>query len=432
MAGIVSAIGAVASVINTVNTHSNGYNPNSIFHKEKDNILMSSNGSITKLLSKYIVEPIIICTESAKETEVFDKVCSLNADIFSGFYIQAFEILARDSGLDSSTIVDVMSTDRGTVGGVLLRGVKNGVSGAVRYAATKAIQKSMTASTESNEHPNYLSGLFKDGARIKISTEAKDPVQILTDIEDGINDIKAGLKEKQEKDKERFSVTPGYKQGDLEDSVGYAMLQRTFNVNFKYKGNNGFQTIEIPIIVKAHIIVTDIDNIIAMLRPNTEENKWYWRLLAWKADEISFRELVFGGDLVAKYKQDRLRDKDNLFNTISRRRESAAVTKFDTKITGFEKFFNMLVISSDDKIKLDRHMRGNIMDERIKQELLTQATAMTATVIDPDYERVTMLTRDIRGRSEVGFKALSKKKDNDSSHFTEMLKALMMNKPMAF
>lgn len=417
MVGISDAIVVVSKLINKTESDKDSI-------KQVSN-LAKVNGSITKLVSKYTIEPILICTDNAKATEVFDKVCALNTDVFSGFYMQAFEILARDFGMKPSLIVDVMSTDNS---GLIMGVVKDKAKSLVKAGAKEAINYGVKMWESKEEYQdNYVLGLYDPDCKIKISQEG-----IVDVIKKKLDPIKTTKRD----EVGGTLKTNGNKspQENLENSIGYGMLHRDLTLNFKYAGADGVEkTIQIPIVIKAHIIYTSIENIVNMLTPNTEENKFYYRYLSWRAGEISFRDLIFAGDLVRKYKDAKFKDKDNLLATITERRESALVTKVQTGgILGFEKFFNMLIITADDKIVLDRHLRGDVTSEAKKQNLLTQATAMTLTIIDPDYERVTLLTRDIRGRSEAGFKTLMRRKDNDSSHFGELLKSLMLNKPITF
>ena len=62
---------------------------------------------------------------------------------------------------------------------------------------------------------------------------------------------------------------------------------------------------------------------------------------------------------------------------------------------------------------------------------MNQAHALTLSVVDEDYERVYILTKDIRGRSDVTFKSIAKK-SNKESDSAEIVKALMSNKPPVF
>ena len=169
-----------------------------------------------------------------------------------------------------------------------------------------------------------------------------------------------------------------------------------------------------------------------MLKPNDRTKKFGYRLDEYKSGAISLRELIFCGDLIKSYKNNKLKDKDGLISIIKQREESANSKLISTReMVGFEKYYNMLIVTADEKILLSKHVGGDILNEKYKQELMTQAHALTLSVIDPDYERVYILTKDIRGRSDVTFKAIARK-SNKESDATDIMKAILANRPPVF
>jgi len=97
---------------------------------------------------------------------------------------------------------------------------------------------------------------------------------------------------------------------------------------------------------------------------------------------------------------------------------------------GFEKYFNMLVLSNATKAMVEKHVKGSIKKSKYKERLMEQAKALLVTHVDSDYERVTIYTKDIAGTSDITFKSLSKGKgDND---MTDIFKALVSNRPPVF
>ena len=56
---------------------------------------------------------------------------------------------------------------------------------------------------------------------------------------------------------------------------------------------------------------------------------------------------------------------------------------------------------------------------------------MTCTVIDLAYERLYILTKDIRGKTDISFNAISKRKDNNTD-LSEVVRSLLSNRPPVF
>lgn len=389
MPGITSALEAVSKISNFITSKSSPAVAKDLENIENLGTLISTNGSITKLLSKFVIEPVLVCSTSSKNITVYDKLLQLNLDIFAAFYMQAFQILQNVYGMNSRMTLDVLSTDN-----------TPSLSSFLTSKLGSKITESL--STLSGDVDHYAM-LYSNQPFLKISTE------------------------KATKDKIVES------DSNLAESL-YGTLQRIFDINI-YCANkkNGGHTIKIPITIKAHVIVTNIDNIIAMLKPNSVDKSFSYRLDEYRSGAISLKDLIFCSDLIKEYKNNKLKDKEGLSAILANRSTSSKLRMGQTSgIQGFEKNYNMLVVTADDKVYLDKHINGDILKENYKQMLLEEANAMTITIADDDYERINILTRDIRGLSSVGYKQLSKKKANDMSEVMELMKSLLMSKPMSF
>lgn len=425
--------------------------------------LAATKGSITKLLKPFVIEPIIITTDTCRSIEVFDKALQLNTDIFASFYMQAFKILTDHYGLTTSLAIQVLSTDNSSL---LPLGQK---------ALIKALSRE-----EAGDVPNYIQAVMSNEDHfLRLSNEAgwfKKLVSGITDPAKKIMEIRARQNAaanqqtdaQQQVDPNNITVNNNYysnnndknnndkqeharldynntqrrinnssfKDLDLDKDPLYGTLTRHMEIQYVHTVTK--QTIVLPISVKAHVIISNIQNILNMLAPNARDKRLVNRLDEWRAGAISFWDLIACGDLIASYKKNKLKDKDNLLNIINERVKGSAITAanigLDKKnvVEGFEKNYNMLIVSGDEKVRLDRHIGGEITKEKYKQDLLEQAHAMTCMVLDQDYERANILTKDIRGVSDIGFKALSRRKDKDNSDMAGIMQSLLTSKPIGF
>ena len=94
---------------------------------------------------------------------------------------------------------------------------------------------------------------------------------------------------------------------------------------------------------------------------------------------------------------------------------------------GYEKYFNLLVVSTSTKASIERAVRGKISKTKYKEKVLESTNALMMTVVDEDYERVIIYTKDIDGVSDITFKALSK--GTKDSGMNDIFKALVGNRP---
>lgn len=554
MAGLFSAISLTADIVKAISSSddTNKAILDLIKNQGKARIVRS-DGSMTRFLSSFIVEPVIIVSKEAYKADPIENLIGLNTDLFSSFYLQAFNVLGNIHGVDIATAIAVMSSDTSSFkSAAIIKGAEAILSNEAKdyFRDLESTSRYLTFSHESaiNEKrvldglnqrlsavipdpekenmeevvgelikslvccsDEQLSGLAEEIKKvspndasyiddfvdyIKNEREYVTKNKILppdttlpddaynaiknsattlfgatnyfnskpTSSSKGPNDprqaiSKAAASVPMDKNNKGYikwkmaqqsQITAAFKNSKIADKVAenlYAVHTRELNITLnitnsqigtqvggaengkKVQNNFATKTIVIPITIKANIIVTDMSNIINMLKPNDRTKKFGYRLDEWRSGSISLRELIFCGDLIKAYKGNKLSDKDGLLSIIKRREESANSKLITAGVIGFEKFYNMVIVSADEKVLLNKHVGGNIDNERYKDELLTEAHALTLTIVDPDYERCYIVTKDIRGKSEISYKALKKKKDND---LNDIYKALVANRSPVF
>ena len=373
--------------------------------------LAQINGSITKLLNKYTVSPVIICTDSAKAVEIFDKVVETSTDLFASFYMQAFKLLSTQYDLDITTTIDILSTNTTPL---VTKGISK-IQNAINFESDLTYQHLMskskyltTISVEDKDKDDSDDKLFKMGMMTSIMSNIKNNKN-----DSPYNPIKA--------------------EHDREKDPLHSILIRTLNLTTKLKKHDGTEhTVIIPININAHVIVTSITSILNLLEPTSKDKSFFARLDEYRAGAISFKELIFANDLIKQYKQIKMKDKDKLFNVINERIESSLIKEVRSGAQGFEANYNMVVITSEDKRQIDKYIGSDLFKENTKQTFLENTHALAVSIIDPDYERVNILISDIRSNSDVSFKTLKKKKSNDGSQLEDFIKAMTMNRPIGF
>ena len=71
--------------------------------------LYKANGNIVKLVNGLSVEPIIITTEAARRSPAYKSSVNMMLDMFSGYYLQAFQIMTELYGLDARLAVSLLN-----------------------------------------------------------------------------------------------------------------------------------------------------------------------------------------------------------------------------------------------------------------------------------------------------------------------------------
>ena len=453
---IITAVGSIFTALKDGSTATDKVvgASNALDALESQTALYRTNGSMTRFLSQYIIEPTAIVSQDLANEEIIEKLLETEADIFTSFYLQVFEILTKVNHVDGQTAIDLLSTDTTTLGNILQNTRRAGAGSLANedFDFTKALTLSFDMpklSTESNSTKytraeamaiaTDLYHQYVDKNRNRLNKKAQDDADAL------FNDFKARNIDKMENAtekevKKRFEEFKKnnpvvFKGSSVDDNFLNknipGLIQRSINLEMVTNINGLKHIISIPVIVKLHIIYTPVSNILTMLEPNSSDKSYASRLDEYKAGAISLADLVFANDLIRDYKKNKLKDKDKLLDMINNRSISAHTKGIYGKGVGFENYYNMLLITETDKVLIEKHLKGKLQNDKYKAKLLEQAKALLVTIVDRDYERITIMTKDIHGKSDITFKALNKK-GGKNDDLTDIFKSLVANKNPVF
>lgn len=420
MAGFLSTLASAANVIDVV--VKNKGDPKAILNElvVKENNkhkLLATDGTLTKLLQQNTVEPFIICSNAVAESEVYEDTINMLTDLFTSWYLQAMEILRGRYDCDINTVIDVLGTDNGGLTRVGRKAVGLGLS------------------LEEDNSINYMQSLYRDKYLPKTTLDVVATTNKVV--------TSSGKNKSDTYEKVSYNSTGGGRNEDLKElnkDIMYGFYIRNLKLRVKIrteneakKGTYNESEVEIPITVKATVLTAPMSSIIGMCKPSSRDKTFSSRWEEWRSGGISFKELMFAGDLIREYKKNRLNDKTSIMEALNSRVVSANSKLSDKYVIGFEKNYNMLVVTKEEKPLLDAHIGGDTLKDMFRDKLLSEAHALTYTVLDNDYERITLGIRDMRGFSTCGYKALKKRNKSDKNNdYDELIKALLSNRAPTF
>lgn len=391
IASIAIMLGAIYKTIS--DRDKSGRNSNPLTQDEitaelkKQNIkaVFKMNGNMISLMEELIVEPLLVISEDAMDSKEYDKVSNILLDTFTGHYIQSFNMLQDLYGLDSKTILTILGTDNG------LNNLKT--------ATANKLKSVLTAESGFSNSYDELMGLTLEAA-----------------IDNNSGKVEAKLVE------------------DKKGILGNAMLTRNIVVTMKdftssNAGSNATNTglkISLPITIKARVVKVSAENI-AMV---SEPNKNFSSLTTWldvKSGLSTLSDYLFQTSAVKKYKENRL--KGNEFLELITKRKLSAYSKLSgTNMVGFELNYTLLVMTTNDKTKLEKLLNLNIFKEAQKDDFLKSTQALACAVLDESSEMCTFLTPIKRGISTVTYREIKNiggKKDNE---FGDLLQSIFKSK----
>lgn len=388
--------------------------------------LLETNGSITRLLSSTVVEPIIIVSESAYNSEKVEGAIKLSLDLFSSYYLQAFKILTQLQGLKSQEAIRVLSTKSGILNEMSnipkqLQSLKSTANLLIQghAKATEDVIKRLTQAGVFKE--DYLGDLFDNN----------------TDLFGNVIKVESfNVNTEKIAEKGSLQMVGGGGKGITLEKFYIKELELTLNLETTNqvdgKDVSEKKVLILPITVRSIVVKAGIESILSLCKPFNASKSFSSRWDDFKSGSIGLMNLLFCGDLINEYKKERLRTNSEL-NKLVNSRIGQSVTKLATQgARGFEANYNMMVLSTDDVNKINKYIRGDIFKDKYKEEILEQAHAIAATVLDDDYERMSLLIRDNYGVSTVSYRKISDKESDQYDAIIEMMHALSAGRNLQF
>lgn len=366
--------------------------------------LILTEGSITRLLAKFIIEPKIVVSRNLMNHEQVEKAIELNVDLFAALYSRAFTVLANVNNLDISSTLELLSSSS------MLQGHGRNL-GLESYDALKLALESdsgiLPLTDESVVSMEKINTAVGKGTKITSRTSGINNKSV--DLDKGslgkmiMRDMVITLKV---------------------DGVKKSGVIKKANGDMETKVSDVSSTIEIPLLLKASIIYSGFDNISRMLTVSEDDKRFWNRIDDTRAGIVSKFDLIFAGDMIADYKKKRLKDNDDLIRDMEIRNRTANVKAATSGAIGFNKYYQMILVSGEDKVRIENQLRGKLSKERTKDNFLEQSKSLTLTVLDDDYERMLLFIKDIKSHNNVSYKSLARRGSKDNE-VLEILKFVM-------
>jgi len=380
--------------------------------------MIESRGSITKFLSTFIIEPTLIVSKDLRDTEVIERMLEVQIDVFTSYYAQAFSIMTSVYGLDSKTAFDMLSSNGLVMDRTMARSnVMSDVSfEEMDQLPFNDLGLEDTHRERSSSHTSRVEN--------SVNISEQKGVDIPATIQKTINICMSISSSSSTVDNNTTTTTVNLTNGQNRTTV-----DRDNNSTSDSTTTN----VTIPVLIKAHVVFTDNKNIVNMLEVRSDDKRFGARLDEYRSTGISLKDFLFAKDLVAEYKEHKIRDKDDLIGFTDRRSTNANVKNLSAGATGFNKYYSLITVSKENLASIERVLRGKVSKPKYNNKFMENSKAMMLTVMDNDWERATMYTKDLTGHSDISYKALNRRKNrSDMADLAEIFKAISANKPPVF
>lgn len=457
------------------------------FNATEHTLRQIRSGTLTGITKNLIVEPTIITTPNVRNSKVFDNLVSLNINLFTSFYIQAFQILSDVLGQRPIEAIDILSTNKYT-GAAMERYTRDKV---YDFLLNKeALDTPMCLGDIDFTNPifllnqedrNELKTLLEYTVELDLNMEGKNNGlsmqgrhnQVYNNRVNTNQQINAAQQAQQAQQananasqnnnqngnngkgnnnnnnttlvdkvtarsltRERITdrIDMYRKQADAMYESLNQILVRSINVKARRvqnDGKNGNKKVDndeyiIPITIVGTIKVVPVEEIIVAVSNYDYKKSFSYRYREWRSGGISLADLVFASDLIQEYKKNKLSKDSKLMSDIEMKKRASGIRQTVTGTIGAEVSYNMIQVTDYELEMIEKAYNKKLDSYNNRNAFLKVLNAHNLSVVDDDAERVQIFISDIQGSMDVGFNKLMKREDKDIN-MLELFRAMSNN-----
>lgn len=198
---------------------------------------------------------------------------------------------------------------------------------------------------------------------------------------------------------------------------------KMLEVNIESNGNRAI----FPVAVRLATTVVDSEVLTHILGASGRDNSLVERYHRWKSGDIQFwRDLVFCQDLIDEQKKLLMKDKTGAMAEVNRRRAVNSVAALTSGTPSVASASALIVLSKETATVIERTNLGKFTDLAFRNKIMQNSLAMLIAVVDPDYESITIYTRDIQLPNKFSIRELKTANKGSGPDVGEIMKAYRM------
>lgn len=361
------------------------------------------------------VEPITLI--SSNLTGVKDLYTILHGvlNIYSAYHLQAVNILSTQM-VDSRIlrILDKTNPDRD-----LKTFLAAGQFGTESLNLASLSAESGAVRTMSLEGCKYRLPMLKSDKLKKVSTESLDHQSIYGEGDDVTEDS---------------ALNAAMMRVDSFDKLGIT-VGKLIEVSFYANADNDKegQKVRVPVVVKLDTMIMPSEAMHRIITSNTEEITFGPRFKDAIDGRIHFiKDFILAQDLIKSQKKALIKDPTNYYSTLLKRVNNSKMYSALSGNISMAGISSIYVMSEEDEEQVQKKIGGSLSNQKTREIVFDNSSAMMLVVIDKSWERVSIYVRDIKGFSQASFESFRGATDKSSSMIADILKGFTMNNPPSF
>ena len=221
---------------------------------------------------------------------------------------------------------------------------------------------------------------------------------------------------------------------DSFDKLGLT-VGKVIEVSFYADNNNDKQgqRISVPVVVKLDTMIMPDEAMHRIITANTDEITFGSRFQAALDGRIGFiKDFILCQDLIKSQKKALIKDPTNYYSTLLKRVNNSKVYSALSGNISMAGVSAIYVISNTDENEIKRRIGGGLTNQKTRDMVFDNTSAMMIVSIDTEWERVSIYIRDMRGFSQASFDSFRSATDKSSTMIADMLKSFTLNNPPSF
>lgn len=349
------------------------------------------------------IEPITLISSNLSSNKELYNILHGVLNIYAAYYLQAVQILsAQLADVRILKILDKTNPDR-DLKTLLTSG----------YTAFENIgSSSENLKTLSLENCKFKLPMLVSDKKDKISTEHIFDEDQANQLTSSINKLETFEK--------------------LGSAIG-KVIEVKFNVRNKENDHAKTDEVSIPVVIKLDNMIIPSEVIDRILTANKDEITLGSRFKDAIAGRISFiKDFIMCSDLIKTQKKTMIKDPTGYYSQLLKRINNSRLYSALSGNISLAGISSIIVISEQDEQEIQKLIGGKLTNQKTRDIVFNNTSAMCIVVIDSEWERVTVYIKDIDGFSQNSFDSFKPMSDKGGNNIADILKAFSMNSPPSF
>lgn len=383
-------------------------------------VLMNGPGgsSLIEYTQVARVEPVTLVDTRIMHQPYIGDVLQTLSSVFAGYYLQAIALSTNVGNVNTLRLLDKLNPNRSPKGR------------AFDYMLT------MEAYQHRLPRPSDVSdfGLENDGRDGDLN-DMFDPRRRRRDDRRGREYDRRGRESDRQRDNRQDNASDGITDRSMSSSFGRDTVKMAQEVSALSVGKllevtikDGDRSAVFPISLRLMVSAATPDVLTHTLAVGSAVDKTMKeRFHAWRSGQLRFiRDLIFCQDLIDDHRKNLIRDKSGNYQRTLERRNKNRLTAVITGAPSLATASNLYVISEQTARELENKIGGKLMDFKTRENVFKETYGMILTVVDTEWEQVTMFHRSIDAPTTFSIKELKRINRGTGPDVMEILRAYQM------